>query len=236
MPEDTQRTANADGRTAARQGDGRTDVTVPRERRPPPAAVGDDDGCVTIDDVNRRSVAIPTEWPHRLGISLSGDGVDVALPGSSAVGSDDVRVRTGDQQSHEIASPNQWLFWILPTALGVLTVALSSLGPTIPSVVVGVCYALTLLTGVAGTVVLYDDARALGEADGDWSPNPWAYVVGGAVGVSVAFAVLSGTSGSLAAVFGTYVLGLAVASVVVGPVYFVRRLRHVGLLGSERSG
>lgn len=89
-----------------------------------------------------------------------------------------------------------------------------------------------LLIGVAALATdrLFGEASHLHDSDVDWAPNPWWYVLGGAMGVT---ALVVGTfddpSVVLArptALVGVFVVGLVCASAVAGPAFLLQRRRH----------
>ncbi|MFC7139698.1 hypothetical protein ACFQMA_07575 [Halosimplex aquaticum] len=82
-----------------------------------------------------------------------------------------------------------------------------------------------------GTLRLYDDARTVARAAGDWRPNPWLYVANAAlllVGLqAVRFAVAGQpVSAPVPTYAGTLVVALPLSSLVAGPVYVAQRYRH----------
>lgn len=84
------------------------------------------------------------------------------------------------------------------------------------------------LAGLAGTLWLVADARRRSDANADWQPNPWLYVLSGALVLEtvVAVPVARGevTTGVVPYLAGGFVLAALLSSVVVGPVYrFLRR-------------
>ncbi|MXR21925.1 hypothetical protein [Halobacterium bonnevillei] len=87
------------------------------------------------------------------------------------------------------------------------------------------------LAGLAGTLWLVEDAASLADSDADWQPNPWLYVVSGALvlEIVVALPVLRGeiTTGIVPYLAGGLVLAGVLSSVVTGPIYFVRRRRNL---------
>lgn len=88
------------------------------------------------------------------------------------------------------------------------------------------------LLGVAGTLWLYEDATRLADADANWQPGPWRYVVGGGLALELYYLlpVLAGRgpdSGVVAYLAGGFVLALLLSSVVAGPVYLLQRRRHL---------
>lgn len=87
---------------------------------------------------------------------------------------------------------------------------------------------------VAGTVLLYRDATALGAVGAEWTPNPWRYLVPGALALTFArsYPVVqaSGSGDELGGfVAGTFVVALVASSLLAGPVYLYDRHRHLGL-------
>lgn len=86
---------------------------------------------------------------------------------------------------------------------------------------------------VAGTVALVRDAARIRTAAVDWSPYPWRYLGASAAALTLlrAYPVLrnagsfDGTVGYLA---GTFVVALASASILAGPVYLLARRRRLG--------
>lgn len=84
------------------------------------------------------------------------------------------------------------------------------------------------LVCLGGTVRLYDDAIALRQADADWQPNPWHYLVGGGLVLMtyrVAQLTLFGRSVSNLVPYlaGSFIVALVLSSLVAGPVYLVVR-------------
>lgn len=92
---------------------------------------------------------------------------------------------------------------------------------------------LTAFFGVclAGTLRLYDDAVALRRVEADWQPNPWHYVLGGALVLTgyraLRITVLGGTATRPALYLaGSFVVATVLSSLVAGPLYlFLRRRR-----------
>lgn len=88
------------------------------------------------------------------------------------------------------------------------------------------------LAGLAGTLWLVEDATRLAAADADWQPNPWLYVLAGALVLEgvVAAPVVRGevTTGVVPYLAGGFVLAALLSSVVVGPVYLLLRRRNLG--------
>lgn len=88
------------------------------------------------------------------------------------------------------------------------------------------------LAGLAGTLWVFRDAGRLADANADWQPNPWLFVLGGAVVLElyVALPVLRGelTSGVVPYLAGGFVVAAVLSSVVAGPVYLLLRRRYVG--------
>lgn len=106
-------------------------------------------------------------------------------------------------------------------------------------VLVGVSGALTvgydaLLIGVAALATdrLFAEAKRWHESATEWTPNPWWYVVGGAIGVTGI--VLGGVAEPAVilarptAVVGIFIVGLVCASTVAGPAFLVQLRRHRG--------
>lgn len=90
--------------------------------------------------------------------------------------------------------------------------------------------ALLLVSGWT-TARLYDDARRIAERSADWTPNPWSYVLGGAAALVLLrvleLVVLESTVQRPALYLaGNALVALALASVVAGPAYALRRERH----------
>ena len=82
-----------------------------------------------------------------------------------------------------------------------------------------------------GTVSVHDDARRVTRSRVDWRPNPWRYITAGAVALTglqaVRFAVAGRVVPDPVPVYaGTFVVALAVSSLVAGPLYLLQRLRH----------
>lgn len=88
------------------------------------------------------------------------------------------------------------------------------------------------LAGLAGTLWLFEDARRLAAAAAAWQPNPWPYVLGGALvleAVVAAPALSGGVTGSVVpALAGGFVVAALLSSVVAGPVYLLARHRALG--------
>ncbi|GAB3027259.1 hypothetical protein [Natronobiforma cellulositropha] len=100
--------------------------------------------------------------------------------------------------------------------------------------------ALGVLLHLAGyaTARLYTAATARVERGGDWRPNPWLYVGGGAltlVCLRIVELLVTGTTPSTPGVYllGNAVVALPLASVVAGPVYWLHRRRRTS--DSHRS-
>jgi hypothetical protein len=154
---------------------------------------------------------------------------------SATVHGDDVQ-RGGDGDLFEDGP--YWLLY-LPTVLGLVALAvdetgvLATLGPSVAGAVTVGLYWVYFVYAVVGTVFLYNDARALATTGSAWTPNPWVYVVTGAVGI-VAIRVLrwpfpdGSLTGALTYLLGVFVVGCVVAASVTGPMYLWRRRRRVG--------
>jgi len=88
------------------------------------------------------------------------------------------------------------------------------------------------LAGVAGTLWLFEDASRLAAADADWQPDPWPYVLGGALALEAVVAapvLVDGVTGSVVpALAGGFVVAALLSSVVAGPVYLLARRRALG--------
>lgn len=84
------------------------------------------------------------------------------------------------------------------------------------------------LVCLGGTVRLYDDTIALRQADADWQPNPWHYLVGGGLvlmtyrGAQLTLLERS-VSNMVPYLAGSFVVALVLSSLVAGPVYLVVR-------------
>lgn len=94
----------------------------------------------------------------------------------------------------------------------------------------GLLGALLLVSGWT-TARLYDDARWIAARSLDWTPNPWSYVLGGAATLVLLrvleLVVLESTVQRPALYLaGNALVALALASVVAGPAYALRRERH----------
>ena len=94
--------------------------------------------------------------------------------------------------------------------------------------------AVLFLVSLAGTLVLFRDAEETA-ARTDWTPEPWTFVLVGAgivAAVGTASFALRGTPPAelVAPAIGLFVVGIAVASVAVGPVYLAVKYRRVGHL------
>lgn len=90
-----------------------------------------------------------------------------------------------------------------------------------------------LLVCLAGTLRLYDDAVALRGSGATWQPNPWHYVVGGAVVLTTArlFQLTvrdAAISRTVPSTVGSFVVALILSSLVAGPVYLVVRRYRLG--------
>lgn len=89
-------------------------------------------------------------------------------------------------------------------------------------------YAIAL----AGTIWIYHDSRQIKERTRRWEPNPWTYIVGGALGLEGYFVTTALAAGPLtaelgAALVGRFIVNLTIASVVAGPVYLINRRRYM---------
>jgi hypothetical protein len=87
--------------------------------------------------------------------------------------------------------------------------------------------ALFLVVSVEATVHLFDDATR-GRKETDWHPNPWLYIVvcglvvtGALVGRYILLDIP--ITRPIPFVGGTVIVGLAMSSVLAGPVYAYRR-------------
>lgn len=91
-----------------------------------------------------------------------------------------------------------------------------------------------LLIGVAALATdrLFTEVDRWRKSDADWTPNPWWYVVGGAMGVTALVLAVVGNPAVIrsrpTAVVGIFIVGLVCASTVSGPVFLLQRRRHRG--------
>jgi len=112
---------------------------------------------------------------------------------------------------------------------GVFATATADGGAVLLPYVVLVPY---FLAGLAGTLWLFADAGRLAAAAAAWQPNPWPYVLGGAVvleTVVAAPALVGGVTGPVVpALAGGFVVAALLSSVVAGPVYLLARHRALG--------
>lgn len=88
------------------------------------------------------------------------------------------------------------------------------------------------LVGLAGTLWVYRDAEHRAAAAAGWQPNPWVYVLGGAVVLELYFLapVLRGEIEPPVVPYlaGGLVLATLLSAVVAGPVYLLARRRALG--------
>jgi hypothetical protein len=154
----------------------------------------------------------------------------------------DVGGRGDDPGASRDGAAHAWLA-VLPFVATLLGVAVGAVfgfgvyatagagGVTLLPFVVLVPY---FLVGLAGTIWLFEDASRLAAADANWQPNPWPYVLGGAVvleAVVAAPVLLDGVTESVvAALAGGFVVAAVLSSVVAGPVYLLARHRALGKL------
>lgn len=147
----------------------------------------------------------------------------------------DVGGRGDDPHAADDGAASAWLA-VLPfvaTLLGVTVGAVFGFGVfatadaggvTLLPYVVLVPY---FFAGLAGTLWLFEDAGRLAAADADWQPNPWPYVLGGAVVLEAVIAapvLAGGVTGSVVpALAGGFVVAALLSSVVAGPVYLLAR-------------
>ncbi|MFC7045879.1 hypothetical protein ACFQH6_11090 [Halobacteriaceae archaeon GCM10025711] len=90
------------------------------------------------------------------------------------------------------------------------------------------------LVCLLGTLLLYEDSRRVRSANLGWRPNPWAYLLGGAVGLVGLWAGPSLVGQSMGDSFvqllvGAFVVALVMSSLLAGPVYLLQRSRHLGV-------
>lgn len=90
-----------------------------------------------------------------------------------------------------------------------------------------------LLVAAAGTAELYADARRIETSDVDWAPDPWRYIVTGAIVLLSyrAFQLLAGAQTvdqPMLYLLGNFTVALALSSVVVGPLFLLQRWRYLG--------
>lgn len=89
-----------------------------------------------------------------------------------------------------------------------------------------------LLVAAWSTARLYDDARWIAAGSTEWAPNPWLYIVGGAVAILCLRAYQLLVLGYVVEqpgiyLAGNFVVALALSSIVGGPAYALRRRRHL---------
>jgi hypothetical protein len=198
-----------------------------------------------LDGVHRLDVRWPSETTARAA-GASTPGSDSAAASRSARASDesghsDDVTEPGDDSSGRpgLSDRFAWLL-VVPlaaTLVGVAVGLVSGFGvfdtgtPGDPNLLPYVALVPYFLVGLAGTLWLVEDAASLADADADWQPNPWLYVVSGALVLElvVALPVLRGeiTTGILPYLAGGLVLAGVLSSVVTGPIYFLRRRRNL---------
>lgn len=90
--------------------------------------------------------------------------------------------------------------------------------------------ALLIAVAALATERLFSEAQRQSESRTDWTPNPWWYLVGGAIGVTAL--VLAGVADPATilerptAVVGIFIVGLVCASTIAGPVFLLQLWRH----------
>lgn len=211
-----------DARTASghERGASTRNHTVRRRRRPKLTAARTD----TPASDGERAVAAasghaPSSRDRTRDVDERGDG-----PGASA----------------DHSQPYAWLL-VLPSAATLVGVAVGLVfgfgvfDPGPPGDVSVLPYLVLVpyfLAGLAGTLWLVEDAASLADANAAWQPNPWLYVLGGALALQtvVATPVVRGdvATGVVPYLAGGFVLAALLSSVVVGPVYLWSRRRAFG--------
>lgn len=196
-------------------------------------------GRIQIRDRTDEWEITTARWEGEVELQLNdGDDLQVVVSDQSPYSADDIVVteRSGGTPSSLLGDGPMWLLYV-PTVLGLLTLFVDTLDllAPVPSTIswalrVGL-YWTFFLFAVAGTVYLYNDARALAATDRPWQPNPWAYILGGGVVVEAIQLFLiglpSGTwQSTVASLAGLFVVGCAVSSAAVGPVYLLVRSRR----------
>lgn len=152
----------------------------------------------------------------------------------------DVGGRGDDTRTSREGADHVWLAVVpfVATLLGVVVGAVFGFGVyatagaggvTLLPYVVLVPY---FFAGLAGTLWLFEDAARLAAAGADWQPNPWPYVLGGALvleAVVAAPVLADGVTGPVVpALAGGFVVAALLSSVVAGPVYLLARHRALG--------
>ncbi|MFD1589450.1 hypothetical protein ACFR9U_20940 [Halorientalis brevis] len=197
-------------------------------------------GRIQIRDRTDEWEVTTASWEGVVEVRLDdGDDLEVVVSDHAPYTPDDIVVseqRMGTASTVFGHGPT-WLLYV-PTVLGLLTLAVDELGVLAPfpdpiswAISVGL-YWTFFLVGVAGTVFLYNDARALTATDRSWQPNPWPFIIAGGSVVAALQTLLVGLpSGSwqtvVASLGGLFVVGCTVASSIAGPLYLVARHRFL---------
>lgn len=195
--------------------------------------------------------SLQIRWPSRASALAAGtstaadsDGPVAAAGGTggsrASDASDAERHGSGSDASDEPSDDYAWLAVVpfVATLLGLLVGAVFGFGvfdtgtPGDPNLAPYALLVPYFFAGLAGTLWLFRDAAELAAANAAWQPNPWAYVLGGALVLEllVALPVLRGavTAGIVPYLFGGFVLAAVLSSVVAGPVYLLQRRRYLG--------
>ncbi|MFP9193242.1 hypothetical protein ACLI4Q_16535 [Natrialbaceae archaeon A-CW1-1] len=155
----------------------------------------------------------------------------------------ELRARAEDGRTsvsgREVASPADDRVLLAPFVLGAAYVGIAILlGPGvfdtgasgIAGVVAYVLLGTLLFLSAWSTARLGSDARWRTYNDSAWNPNPFTYILGGALVLFVGWCLQLYVEGqlatySLAALFGGFIIAIVLSSTVAGPVYVVRSHR-----------
>ncbi|MGM0604435.1 MAG: hypothetical protein ACQETB_02055 [Halobacteriota archaeon] len=163
------------------------------------------------------------------------DDSSAATPIESTVG--DVRSGPdGDTEGHEMRATTLLApFVVSTTYVGAIALGGARLFDTSATGVTSVTAYLLLgsllvLSGYA-TSRLYTDIQRIRQLDGRWQPSARRYVGGGAivlVGVRIGELLVTGRPVSTPVLYlvGNAVVALPLASIVAGPIYWLRRRHH----------
>lgn len=177
----------------------------------------------------------PTQQPRR-GTDADGPSpgvraTDTASSVDQATPGHDVARPSGGSPSGRLLA-RRWLLW-LPTLLALVLKGIAASGGAVGSESTAVwlvwvgSHWLTFGLALLGTIALYDDATWLAAVGADWRPNPWWYILGGALSaVPVLLAPLAiggDIVTALPVVFGAALVALPLSSIVAGPLYLAVR-------------
>lgn len=199
-------------------------------------------GTIQIRDGFDRETFSSTRWSGQITVDLNDiEQLRVTVSPDAPFRDVDMAVE-GDPDGTDRLPFDRWWLLLAPLVLAVaFGAAVLVVGPaafdtgrpgSAGLVAFGLLAALFSVS-LLGTASLHEDVRRVADADVDWTPNPWLYHVGGAlVLLAVRLAVglpTAGPNALLEYLIGSFVVALAMSSLVVGPIYMLQRRRHLGV-------